>query len=178
MYILFYARYFDWSGDVAWGDRFITTPVQLLATISIPVLLRYRGELAKAVWGFGMSLACVSVLIQLASVVFWDQLEFDQMKTLGHPMFVIGLRFENIVGVVLGNVSKWNWDNHTTLETDGIHSDTPYFFPFLYKRDRPESKSMAIGLIVMWSVDLGALVAVLWIIQLKARRGECVAASG
>ena len=45
MYIIFfYARYFDWSGDFAWGDRYITTPVQLLAMSSVPLLRHNRCE--------------------------------------------------------------------------------------------------------------------------------------
>src|SRR5207245_3803090 len=43
-YIFFYAKYVVWSGDFAWGDRYLTTPVELLAMISVPLLLRHRSE--------------------------------------------------------------------------------------------------------------------------------------
>jgi hypothetical protein len=172
MYILFYAKYYAWSGDFAWGDRYITTPVQLLAMISIPLLLRHRPDLGKIVPRLGMAVAFVSVVIQLASVVFWHPLEIDQMETLGHPTFVVGLRFENIAAVALGKVNQWSLSNQATWEKDGIHSDTPYFLPFLCRKDGRVSNRTADGLIAAWSVGLAVLIVLLWLIQRKARRGD------
>ncbi len=40
--ITFYARYTVWSGDFAWGDRYVSTTAELVAFISVPLLLRYR----------------------------------------------------------------------------------------------------------------------------------------
>ncbi len=176
-YILFYAKYFDWSGDFAWGDRFITTPVQLLALISIPLLLRHRANLRRIVWRPGMVIATVSVAIQLASVVFWHPLEIHQMESLGHPTFVVGLRFKNIVALALGKMDQWGLSNEDTREVGGIHSNTPYFLPFLLKKDGSVSNTIANGLIAGWLVALAALVAVLFFIQRKARRGDFAAVS-
>ena len=36
-YISFYARYFVWSGDFAWGDRYVSTCVELVAFLAIPL---------------------------------------------------------------------------------------------------------------------------------------------
>jgi len=33
-YICFYARYTFWSGDFAWGDRYVSTSVELAALIA------------------------------------------------------------------------------------------------------------------------------------------------
>ncbi|MFZ1156899.1 MAG: hypothetical protein WAO10_03910 [Candidatus Sulfotelmatobacter sp.] len=41
-YISFYARYFAWAGDFAWGDRYVSTTVELAALLAVPLLLRYR----------------------------------------------------------------------------------------------------------------------------------------
>ena len=49
-YILFYARFFDWSGDFAWGDRYVSTAAQLVALISVPLMLRYRAAIGKSLW--------------------------------------------------------------------------------------------------------------------------------
>ena len=174
-YILFYAKYYDWSGDYAWGDRYITTPVQLLATISIPLLLRHRDYLGKTVWRFGIAITCLSVVIQLSSVVFWYPLEIDQthpVETPGQPTFVIGLRFENIAAVALGKVNQWGLSNQATRERDGIYADTPYFLPFLHEKDVSVSKKTASGLIAGWATGIAALIVVLWLIQHKARRGD------
>jgi hypothetical protein len=170
IYILFYATYYDWSGDFAWGDRYISTPVQLLAMISIPLLLRHRPNLPKIAWPLGMAIAIVSVAIQLASVVFWHPLEIHQMNTLGHPTFVVGLRLKNIAAVTLGKVDQWRLSNEDTREA-GIRSNTPYFLPFLLKKDGSVSETIADGLIVTWLGVLVILIALLVFIQHKARRG-------
>jgi small-conductance mechanosensitive channel len=169
MYIFFYAKYYDWSGDFAWGDRYVTTPVHLLAMISIPLLLRHRLRLGKVAWWSGVAIASVSVAIQLASIVFWHPLEIHQMETLGHPTFVVGLRFENIAAVVLGKVDEWGLSNEDTREIDDIHANTPYFLPFLLQKDGSVSEMIAEGLIAAWLVVLGMLIAVLLIIRRKAR---------
>jgi len=41
-YISFYARYFAWAGDFAWGDRYVSTAVELVALLAVPLLLRWR----------------------------------------------------------------------------------------------------------------------------------------
>ncbi len=46
-YICFYAKYTIWSGDFAWGDRYVSTAAELAAFISVPLLLRYRAELGR-----------------------------------------------------------------------------------------------------------------------------------
>ena len=50
----FYARYTVWSGDFAWGDRYVSTAAELAAFISVPLLLRYRATLGRVVVGFGV----------------------------------------------------------------------------------------------------------------------------
>jgi len=170
-YILFYARYYDWSGDYAWGDRFITTPVQLLAMVAIPLLLRHRESLRKIACQLGMALAAVSVIVQLASIVFWHPLEIQQMNTLGHPTFVVGLRFKNIAAVALGKVGQWGLSNQLTHEA-GIHSATPYFLPFLLKKDGSVSGATADTFVAAWFVLLAALISMLFLIRRKAQRGD------
>jgi hypothetical protein len=172
IYILFYAKYFVWSGDFAWGDRYITTPVQLLAMISIPLLLRHRAQLRPIARKLGIGIATVSLVIQLASVVFWHPLEIHQMETLGQPTFVVGLRFENIAAAVLGKVDQWGLSNDDTREIDGIRAQTPYFLPFLLKKDGSISKAAADGLVAAWFVGLAGLIAVLLVIRRKARGEE------
>jgi len=170
-YILFYARFFDWSGDFAWGDRYITTPVQLLAMISIPLLLRHRESLPNIACQLGMALAAVSVIVQLGSIVFWHPLEIHQMDTRGHPTFVVGLRFKNITAVALGKVGQWGLSNQLTREA-GIHSATPYFLPFLLKKDGSVSGATADAFVAAWFILLVALISILLLIRRKAQRGN------
>src|SRR5205823_5802136 len=46
-YICFYAKYTVWSGDFAWGDRYVSTSVELVAFISVPMLMKHRAELHR-----------------------------------------------------------------------------------------------------------------------------------
>jgi hypothetical protein len=46
-YISFYARYTVWSGDSAWGDRYVSTAAQMVAFLSVPLLLRYRADFGR-----------------------------------------------------------------------------------------------------------------------------------
>ena len=41
-YMSFYARYTVWSGDFAWGDRYVSTAVELASLLAVPLLLRHR----------------------------------------------------------------------------------------------------------------------------------------
>ncbi|HEV7217901.1 MAG TPA: hypothetical protein VGN39_03420 [Terriglobales bacterium] len=135
-YICFYAKYTVWSGDFAWGDRYVSTAAELVAFISVPLLLRYRHELGRFVWAIGMVLISVSTIIQTASLAFWLPLEIYQMETLGHPTFVIALRVKNIAAFAFGKMDAWGLNNHAMAEDpwDYIHITTWNFLPFLLKR--------------------------------------------
>ena len=105
-YICFYARYTYWSGDFAWGDRYVSTAVELVTLVAVPLLMRYREPLGRTIWRAGWVLIVVSLMIQLASLAFWLPLEIYQMETLGHPTLVIALRFKNIFAFALGKIGR------------------------------------------------------------------------
>src|SRR4029077_13523374 len=46
-YMSFYAKYTDWSGDTAWGDRYVSTAAQMVAFVSVPLLLRHRAQVGR-----------------------------------------------------------------------------------------------------------------------------------
>jgi len=139
-YICFYARYTYWAGDFAWGDRYVSTTVELVALVAAPLLMRYRASLneerlGRTIWYAGCTLIAVSLMIQLASLAFWLPLETYQMETLGHPTFVIALRFKNIAAFALGQMDAWglnteamHWD-----PWDYVHITTWNFLPFLLR---------------------------------------------
>src|SRR5205814_6871886 len=91
-YICFYAKYTVWSGNFAWGDRYVSTAVELAAFISVPLLLRYRNQLGKLVWKLGIVIVVVGLVIQVASLMFWMPLEIYQADDFGHPQWMIWLR--------------------------------------------------------------------------------------
>jgi len=135
-YLCFYARYTVWSGDFAWGDRYVSTAAELVAFLSVPLLLRHRAEAGKLVGTLGIVLIAVSAAIQLASLAFWLPLEIYQMETLGHPTFVIALRFKNIVAFALGRMDAWGLNTHAMTEDpwDYIHITNWNFLPFVLRR--------------------------------------------
>ncbi len=163
-YICFYAKYTVWSGDFAWGDRYVSTSAELVAFISVPLLLRHRVELGKFVWAIGMALITVSAAIQLASLAFWLPLEIYQMETLGHPTFVIGLRFKNIIAFALGKMDSWGLNNHAMTEDpwDYVHITTWNFLPFVLRRVGEARGWVVKVCLFVWMSGIAALAWVLW----------------
>jgi len=163
-YISFYARYTYWAGDFSWGDRYVSTAVEFVALIAVPLLLRYRDALGGWVWRGGVSLIAVSFVIQLASLAFWLPLEIYQMETFGHPTFVIALRFKNIAAFSLGKMNAWGLDTEAMHwdPWDYVHLTTWNFFPFLLRRVGAAPAWVVNTAFAMWITILAALVAVLW----------------
>ena len=163
-YICFYARYTVWSGDFAWGDRYVSTSVELAAFISVPLLLRYRQQLGRAIWPFGVGLICVSAVIQFASLAFWLPLEIYQMETLLHPTFVVALRFKNIAAFALGRMDQWGLNNVPMTQDpwDYVHITTWNFLPFVLRRVGEAPAWVVDSTLAIWVAGLMALALVLW----------------
>ncbi len=146
-YVLFYARYNWWAGDFAWGDRYISSAVELTTLLAIPLLLRYRKMLGRTVWYFGMAITAISVAIQCASLAFWLPLEIYQMETLGHPTCVVLLRFKNIAAFALHKRAAWGLDTPAMFQDswDAMHITTWNFLPSLLRH---------VGQAPLWVVDV------------------------
>jgi hypothetical protein len=163
-YICFYARYTVWSGDFAWGDRYVSTSVELTALLAVPLLLRYRSELSRVIWIAGVTLIVLSTAVQIASLAFWLPLEIYQMETLGHPTVVVWLRMKNIVAFATGKMDAWGLSNHAMTEDpwDYVHITTWNFLPFLLDRVGVASARAVHYAFAVWGVAVVALAAVLW----------------
>ncbi len=158
-YISFYARYTYWAGDFAWGDRYVSTAVEFTTLLAVPLLLRHRQSLNPWLWSGGIAIVFISLIIQLASLAFWLPLEIYQMETLGHPTFVIALRFENIAAFALGKMQVWglntdamNWDRW-----DYVHITTWNFLPFLLRRVGVAPRWVVNVVFTVWAAALVAL---------------------
>jgi hypothetical protein len=160
-YICFYARYTVWSGDFAWGDRYVSTSVELAVLLAFPLLLRNRAWLGKPLWIAGVALVSISVVIQLASLAFWLPLEIYQMEEFGHPTWVIALRMNNIVAFAMGRMDAWGLATDSLQEDpwDYVHMTTWNFLPFLLKR---------VGVAPAWAVRVAFAV---WYASLAALAG-------
>jgi hypothetical protein len=159
-YLSFYARYTYWAGDHAWGDRYVSTSVELVALLSVPLLLCYRANLGPAIWRAGLALLAVSLVIQIASLAFWLPLEIYQMESFGHPTFVIALRFKNIAAFALGKMDAWglNTEEMTYDKWDYVHITTWNFLPFLLRRVGEAPRWVAETAFVVWGIGIAALV--------------------
>jgi hypothetical protein len=168
-YISFYARYTVWSGDFAWGDRYVSTTVELAVLLAVPLLMRYRRENGRLVWVAGIALVAVSTLIQIASLLFWLPLEIYQMESLGHPTFVIVQRFKNIAGFAMGHMYDnfaMHWD-----PWDYVHITTWNFLPFVLRRVGAAAAWVVQLAFVVWWIGLAATALVFWKLAHVLQRG-------
>ena len=162
-YIGFYARYTYWSGDFAWGDRYVSAAVELVTLVAVPLLLRYREHLGRTIWRAGWVLIVFSLMIQLASLAFWLPLEIYQMETLGHPTLVIALRFKNIFAFALGKMDAWGLNNEAMTQDpwDYVHITTWNFLPFLLRRVGAAPGWVVNSALAIWLAGTAALASVL-----------------
>jgi hypothetical protein len=171
-YLSFYARYFAWAGDFAWGDRYVSTAVELVALMAIPLLMKYRHEATRAVWVTGMALLVASLLVQIESLMFWLPLEIYQEETLGHPNLVIALRAKNIIAFALGKMDAWGLNNVSMTQDpwDYVHITCWNFLPFVLRRVGEAPAWVVYTTLALWCAGLAALAATLLRIRQVARQ--------
>ena len=122
---------------------------------------------AKLVWALGVGLIAIAAAVQAASVAFWLSLEIYQMTTLGHPTFVVGLRFKNIVAFALGKMDAWGLTNSDMLTDpwDYVKITTWNFLPFVLRRVGEAPRWVVRGAFAFWFAGIGSLAWVLWRLQ-------------
>src|SRR5207253_6321847 len=132
--------------------------VELVALIAVPLLMRYRERFGVTIWRAGWGVVAVSLIIQLASLAFWVPLEIYQMETLGHPTFVIALRFKNILAFALGKMDAWGLTNHAMMEDDWdyVHITTWNFLPFLLRRVGEAPAWVVRITFIVWGISIAA----------------------
>jgi hypothetical protein len=163
-YDSFYAKFTDWSGDTAWGDRYVATVAQLVALLAVPLLLRHRAQLGSVVWRVGLAILLISVVIQLSSVAFWCPLEGYQLGTLDPLTFVVWLRLKNVMAFASGRMSDWAGPiNPDTIKDswDYAHITTWNFLPFLLKRVGEAPAGAVQLLTLLWFALLAVLMSLL-----------------
>ena len=163
-----------WAGDFAWGDRYVSTAVQLVALLAIPLLLQHRRNAGWFVWTGGIVLLYASILIQIESLMFWLPLEIYQEETLGHPTWVLVLRAKNILAFALNKMQAWGLNNIAMTQDpwDYVHITTWNFLPFLLRRVG-EAPAWTVGVAFSaWIAGLAALTAILIRIRALYVSGE------
>jgi len=158
-YICFYARYYEWSGNFAWGDRYVSSAVEMAAFLAVPLLVKFREQWGRPIWVLGLFLVGASLVIQFASLAFWLPLEIYQGDDLGHPQWVIGLRFKNIVAFALGKMDAWgmNTDSMTYDQWDFQHITCWNFLPFVLRRIGAAPRWVVDVAFAVWTMGIAAL---------------------
>jgi hypothetical protein len=162
-YIAFYARYFAWAGDYAWGDRYVSTPAELAALLAVPLLIRLRNQLPRFIQLPGVAITTAAIAIQAASVTFWLSLEEFQLETLRRPVFVVALRFQNILGFALGRPDPFGLANRLPTEDQWAwqHVTAWNFLPFQLQHSG-EAPTWVMHLVfAVWIAGIIALVGTL-----------------
>ena len=146
-YIVFYARYFAWAGDFAWGDRYISSVVELFALLAVPLLLRFGRDLGRVVTVCGWCAVAAAVAIQVASLAFWLPLEIYQIDAMGHDAWTVALRFRNVWELARGWPMPAGIDLPGAVADsfDALHVRTWNFMPALMGH---------VGVAPMWVVQL------------------------
>jgi len=100
----------------------------------------------------------------LAALAFWLPLEIYQMETLGHPTFVVALRFKNIVAFTLGKMDAWGLNNYAMAQDpwDYVHITTWNFLPFVLRRVGEAPGWVVRVCFLLWIAGLAGLIWVLW----------------
>jgi hypothetical protein len=140
----------------------------MVAMLAVPLLLHYRAHIGRWAQAGAVLLIAISFVVQLGSLMFWLPLEIYQMETLGHPTFVIALRFKNIAAFALGKMDAWGLNNDEMGydQWDYVHITTWNFFPFLLRRVGAAPRWVVDLTFVVWGSALAALSAAL--IRLKS----------
>ncbi|MGO8759280.1 MAG: hypothetical protein ACLQG3_14270 [Terracidiphilus sp.] len=163
VYVSFYARYFVWAGDFAWGDRYVSTAVQFAVLLAVPLLIRHRRELGSALFRAGAAICAIALLVQAASVAFWLSLEEYQVAAMRRPVWVVPLRFENIAGFALGKTHDWGLYRFLPLDDAWAwqHITCWNFLPFQLQH-AGQAPGWAVTLtFALWIAALVALAATL-----------------
>jgi hypothetical protein len=168
-YMAFHARLFFWGGDVAWGDRYLTTPVQMLALLALPLVLRHGAHLGKTFWLGTKAIISLSVIFQIESLLMPAWVEFRQADRLGHPIFVIGRRLVNVVAFITGKL--WGWQIESRPDLASSWSKSIYLYPFRLAHEAMHAPHwISQLLIVCWVLLLCVLAAA--IVRLRAALGN------
>ena len=162
LYITFYATYFDFGGDVAWGHRFVTLPVQLLALFAVPLLLKFGQALPSLPHHAAWAAVFASIVLQAASTTLAPNLEVLQREA-GDRHGVIVNRVVNLSWLALGD------DNSPRFRGIPVEWRTLYYFPFQLRFRFPKLAVWAIG---VWLALLAALPCLVPLVATIRRSGE------
>ena len=158
-----YARYYNWPGASCWGNRFLTTPTLVTALVGSALWIRHRDQMGRPVRTICRVVIGFAVAVQASSLVFSYNLEEIQLSVLGPGLTQVGLRWANILGVLVGLEHTWG------LRVTGVSDRflTPNFLPFLARSWLGDTWSLIAQ--VVWGMLVVAGIAAFWRAVMSAR---------
>lgn len=151
IYMAAAAKYVAFGGDVAWGDRYVLLPIQLLCLFAVPLLLTMSGKMPRAARCFLWAAVAASFILQAASTVIAPNLEVEQRK-LGFDRGVIINRAINLEEISRGR------EQPARFASVPREWRTLYYFPFQLRFRFPQLARWAIA---GWLLLLATLPAVI-----------------
>ncbi len=145
VYASFYATFVTYAGDVAWGDRFTATSVELLAMLSGPLAVRHWHELPLSSKFALVPLACISFLEQILSTTLLSSAEIAQRASSA-----IWQRLANVPLLLRGDTGNPAWRAVPKAWR------TWNYLPFHLRENYPSLMPAAFAL---WAVLLAATAA-------------------
>jgi hypothetical protein len=166
LYDAFYARYYAFGGDVAWGHRFLTLPVQLLALFAVPMLIQARRALPRGAVRAAWALVAFAAVLQALSTAMAPNVEIIQRER-GDPHGVLCNRVANLVAAARGRVDEPRFA--------GIPREwrVPYYFPFQLRFRFPRLANWAIA---AWWILVASVPLLVRAICRADDRPQCVIA--
>lgn len=154
--ILVYAKWFLWGGAGAWGPRYVTTPMQLLSLLSIPLLIQLHPFIKKGLERiFYKIIVLLSCLVQVSSVILDFNLELTQEAASQQPLLVIAQRLINLVAIWTGNFRKWGLMPDNISSAAAQHFITPRFMPWTISSEIPKLSYL---LQLVWFIGIVVLI--------------------
>lgn len=172
-----YARFYNWGGEAAWGNRYTTVPVHIGVLLAAPLALKARSWLpgTLSVILFCIALG-VGIVLQLSSLIYPSWIETVQAgcphlfpprdSRSGAPAdyFLIGMRIRNISADLTGNFVRWHLDRTFDGRTFGPPQVS--LVPFLPFKSLPQPVKRAVK--AAWTIALALLLALcLSLLRLK-----------
>jgi hypothetical protein len=151
-YIVFYARYAYWAGGASWGPRFLLVPSELASLVAVPVLAETWSRFGRVGRTLALCVVTFAAVVQLESLVLWDNLEEAQAQFRGGPALVPWERASNLFAVASGRFEE----SARSYPGFAPRHITPNFTVFLA---RPSLSPRAWRpLVAVWAITAAALV--------------------
>lgn len=135
-YLVFYATRPFFDGDHAWGARYTTTPMILLSSMAVALILQFCPGSVRWPRSLLALFVVAALAVQLAATFFWYNLEEQQQKEgLGASESMLVLRAQNVAAYFTGRWEEWGLMPDFPSE----RLRTPNYFPFLAGKYFPGS---------------------------------------